>query len=223
MNIHLALVGKIEGPILSGIQLYGAVDKVYLLHSTGTDGTESVATKIKIELEPLGIRQIIFKVVDPFSMNSVVHTITNIAREESSNNLFVNITGGTNLMAGAATATSFFVGAQAYYIRDPNKLPKDRAVKELLVELPVPRIPYHGSLNETQLSILQLVARRSGKIINKTIKDELNLSPQITSYHTKELKKKKLITAKSDEKDSRKNYLSITHAGNLVIAWTTNS
>lgn len=219
LNIHIALVGKTEGPILSGIQQYGAVDKVYLLHSTGEDGTEQIANNIKKSLEPLGINKIIFKIIDPFSMSNIVEVLTDIAREESTNNLFINITGGTNLMAGAATAASFFVGAQAYYIKIASKLPKGKSSKDLLVELPVPKIPYHTSLEQTQISILKSIAKKNGRTSNKIITDELKMSPQIISYHIKELQRKKLIVADINKNDSRKKVLSLTNAGNLVLNW----
>jgi hypothetical protein len=216
VNIHIALVGDNEGPILSGIQQYGAVDRVYLLHSSKT---EQIAKKIKIILEPLGIKKIILKIIDPFSMSNIVEVLTNIAKQESSNNLFINITGGTNLMAGAATATSFFIGAQAYYIKIPNKVSENIPSKSLLVELPVPKIPYHNSLEQTQISILKSIAKKNGRTTNKIITNELKMSPQIISYHIKELQRKKLIVTDTDKNDSRKKVLSLTNAGNLVLNW----
>ena len=219
MRVHIALVGKTKEPILQGIHQYNAIDKIYLLHSRGDDGTEVTAKNIKLDLEPFGIREIILKVIDPFSMQNIVDVITSIATKESTNTLYINITGGTNLMAGAATAASFFIGAQAYYIKDRKRLLKNDPYQNILVELPVPNIPYHTALEKTQLKILNEIASRSGKISNKTIADKLNFSPQIISYHVKELKKKKLINALADEYDSRKEYLYLTDPGKLVIQW----
>jgi CRISPR locus-related DNA-binding protein len=219
MNIHIATVGNTKEPILSGIRQYAAVDKVYLLHSKGKEGTEKTANEIKTILEAFGIREIILKVIDPFSMHDIVEVITNIARKESENNLFINMTGGTNTMAGAATAASFFVGAQAYYIKHSEKLDKDKLNEGILVELPVPNIPYHTVLEKTQLLILKTVAKRNGKINSKMIANELNISSQIVSYHVIQLKKKKLITGIEDPNDSRKECLSLTNSGNLVYTW----
>jgi DNA-binding MarR family transcriptional regulator len=89
-----------------------------------------------------------------------------------------------------------------------------------LVEIPVPRIPYHKSLEDTQLAILQLVASKNQEISNALISKNLNLSPQVVSYHIKELQKKKLITVGFGLEDSRKKFLSLTNAGYLVAAWT---
>jgi CRISPR/Cas system-associated protein Csm6 len=50
----------------------------------------------------------------------MVNSISEIAKKEHDNNLFINITCGTNLMAGASCATSYFVGAQAYYIKESS-------------------------------------------------------------------------------------------------------
>ena len=50
--------------------------------------------------------------VDPFDMNSVIDAIISIVDKERLP-VYANITGGTNLMAGAALSAAFFVGAKA--------------------------------------------------------------------------------------------------------------
>ena len=39
----------------------------------------------------------------------------------------------------------------------------------MLVELPVPKIPYHKSLEQTQISILKSIAKKNGRTVNKMI------------------------------------------------------
>jgi DNA-binding MarR family transcriptional regulator len=216
MNVHVALVGNKVEPILTGIRLYSAIDKLYLLHS---QETKDKAQEIKIKLDAFGIKRIVFRTIDPFSMNSTVNAMTEIAKEESSNNIFVNITGGTNLMAGAACAASYFIGAQPYYVLDQTKLPNRRS-KDLLVEIPVPKIPYHNALEQTQLKILQLIDNKGDKAFNKVIREEINMSPQAFSYNVKQLVKKNLIVMTTDEFNTRSKKLRLTDAGKLVFSWS---
>lgn len=145
--------------------------------------------------------------------------MTEIAKEESSNNIFVNITGGTNLMAGAACAASYFIGAQPYYVLDQTKLPNRRS-KDLLVEIPVPKIPYRNALEQTQLKILQLIDNKGDKAFNKVIREEINMSPQAFSYNVKQLVKKNLIVMTTDEFNTRSKKLRLTDAGKLVFSWS---
>jgi CRISPR locus-related DNA-binding protein len=217
MNIHLILVGDTKEPLVATFSLYGSIDKVYLLH---TEKSKTVAKEIDQEIKPLAIKEIFYRKVEQYDMNSVVNAITDIAKSESENSLFINITGGTKLMSGAATAASFFVGAQAYYVITPKDLPPNSPVMNRLVELPVPNIPYHNSLTGTQLDILRLISRRTGKVSNKMIKEALGLSAQTLSYHIRQLDKKKLVMLFEDEGDSRMKYLSITNPGKLVVSWS---
>jgi CRISPR locus-related DNA-binding protein len=217
MNVHIILVGDTKDPLIATFNLYGSIDKVYLLH---TEKSKPVAKEIEQEIKPLAIRAIYYRKVEQYDMNSIVNAITDIAKNEFDNSLFINITGGTKLMSGAATAASFFVGAQAYYVITPNGLPPDSPIMNRLVELPVPNIPYHNSLTGTQLDILRLVSKRNGKVSNKMIKEMLGLSAQTLSYHIRQLDKKKLVTLYEDENDSRMKYLLITNSGKLVVSWS---
>ena len=217
MNIHIILVGDTKEPLLAGFNQYNSIDKIYFIH---TEKSKSVANEIEKELKPLAIKNVHYRKVLPYDMNSVVNIITEIARNESSNKLFINITGGTKLMSGAATAASFFVGAQAYYVIHQDSLPPNSSANDRLVELPVPNIPYHQSLTGIQLDILKIINKRGEKVPNTMLKNELNLSPQTLSYNIKELQRKKLIILEEYELDSRKKHTSITNAGKLVVAWS---
>ena len=49
--------------------------------------------------------------IDAFDMSSIIDAIMDIV-ESQDPPFYINISGGTNMMAGAATAASFFVGAK---------------------------------------------------------------------------------------------------------------
>jgi DNA-binding MarR family transcriptional regulator len=206
-------------PLLTGILVYGNVDKVYLLHS---DHTFTKAKKLKDKLEGFDIK-VLFRRIDIFSIDEIANHITQIARDELNNSLFINITGGTNLMAGAACASAYFVGAQAYYIRDRRQMPPATSKRELLIEIPVPNIRYNEALDKQQLTILQLLSKHNGPSTTRLLRQEgLNMSGQNLSYHLKQLVHKRLIKLTTSERDSRLNEISLTDVGKLVLAWSKN-
>jgi DNA-binding transcriptional ArsR family regulator len=220
LNVHIALVGKTEEPILNGVYAYGAVDKLYLLHS---DLTKSTATKIKKILKSSLAREIILRDIDAFSMNSIVNRIIEVARSESYNNRFINITGGTNLMAGAACAASFFTGSQAYYILNPNDLPKGTPRIDQLVKIPIPKVPLFNAIEGMKIRILQFLTTKIDCTSSKLIRKEMEeVSPQLISYHLKELEKMELITLSINKDDSRTKIVCLSEAGKLMALWLKN-
>ncbi len=163
--------------------------------------------------------------VNAFDMNDVVNAVIHVVDHEDPP-YFVNITGGTNLMAGAATAAAFFIGARAYYVS--GKRGSDLAEAHV-IELPVPNIPYYRSVDRTQLRVLRALESLGGRAGNPRLKESLGISAQSLSYHIKELVKKGLVSvtrgqeARSDGStvDNRIVFVEITNAGKLVSSWSS--
>ncbi len=235
MNVHIALMGKAKEPVLKGFQYYG-MDKLYLLHSIDSDECPfgQVARDVKKALEGVGLSEIFLTQINPFDMQTVINSIIEIADKEKQADIYVNITGGTNLMAGAACSASFFIGAKAYYVLDRNKLPTKATLKDQIIELPIPKIPLFKQLQENQRKILQTLLEHNGSLGNTSLRVELGLSPQKLSYHLKELESKGLITTsrglakqeqprkgKRKKVDLRQISVSLTNSGKLVGSWTT--
>ncbi len=218
MKVHIALVGKTSEPILIGIRASEAVDRVYLLHS---NITLDIAKKIRSKLSEIGINDITLELIDAFSMDSVVSTIIRIARIETGNDILINITGGTNLMAGAACAASFFVGAIAYYVLDP-KYSSSKSIRDSLIILPIPALN-HKELTKLQLNVIRKIGNRAGSSSSSLLLQEgLNISPQRLSYNIRQLKNRKLICVTSGTKDSRIKLLSLTDVGRLHLSWSAS-
>lgn len=215
-NIHVALVGKTAEPIVEGFRLYPAIDKIYLLHSIET---KSIANQIKTRLNRTDSVEVIFRKIEPFNLKDIVEKIIEIGRAEKANNIFVNITGGTNIMAGAACAASFFIGAQAYYVLDRKKT-VNQPRNKMLVELPVPKIPFYDTLDPVQREILHILNKKGDICSNSYLREEIRISPQLLSYHIKTLKKQNLIELIQDSTDSRKTLVKIKDSGRLLSQWT---
>jgi CRISPR locus-related DNA-binding protein len=226
-------MGRNHEPVLKGFYHYGSVDRLYLLHSPNNDEDNFAdkARDLQMRLAAAGFNGVQLKEIDAFDMNSIINAILSVVEVEKPP-FYINITGGTNMMAGAACAASFFVGAKAYYVL--GKKGEDLSQYKV-IELPVPNIPYYREISKPQLSVLKTLSEIGGESTNQELRYKLDISPQILSYHVKELESKGLIEIDSGGQgfhttDSRiKNYdrrvriIRMTNAGSLVLRWTLNS
>jgi DNA-binding transcriptional ArsR family regulator len=228
MSTHIVLMGRTDGPVLKGYQHYGGIRKLYLLHSP--DDIEfkfkDLAMKVKKKLEGAGFEGVVLKQVNAFDMNDIIFAIIDIVDHEKPP-YFVNITGGTNLMAGAACATSFFIGAKAYYVLGKRGGTMEESQ---VIELPVPNIPYYRTVDKSQLRVLEALSRLGGKAPNSILRESMEISPQILSYHIKELSRKGLVEVLREEVSSSQNEsrvdrrmitVKLTNAGKLVLGWSS--
>jgi CRISPR locus-related DNA-binding protein len=222
-------MGRSPEPVLNGFYHYGSVDRLYLLHSPNDDEDKFAdkAKDVQRKLAAAGFDGVRLKEVDAFDMNNIIDAILSIIETEKPP-FYINITGGTNMMAGAACAASFFVGAKAYYVL--GKKGTD-ASQYKVIELPVPNIPYYRELSKQELSVLEALDKLGGTCTNPQLKRSLNISPQTLSYHVKELETKALIEVGGKElrlrtlhpnsqiSDRRVKTIRITNAGRLVLRW----
>jgi len=231
MATHIALIGRTKEPILKGFQHYGSITRLYLLHSPNNGEFEfrSAAEDVRQRLHGIGFDNVELREIDAFDMHNIINEIISIVEKEDPP-IYINITGGTNLMAGAACSAAFFVGAKAYYVL--GKKGASLAESEV-IELPVPNIPYHRVLKKTQLTILQALGKLGGSTSNSALRMKVDLSPQELSYHIRELERKALVVANRGERattvragkiiaktDRRKMAIALTNAGKLVLNWS---
>lgn len=116
MNIHIIPHGRVISHVKRGLRAYSGADKIYLLTS---NAFESEGIELEADLEKFGY-EVERRLIDAFDLRNVVDTIVSIAKQHSGDDLFINITGGTNLVAGGATSSAFFIGATPYYVLEPQ-------------------------------------------------------------------------------------------------------
>jgi len=222
MDIHIALMGKAQEPVLKGILAY-PVDKLYILHSSDSKEFkyEQAAQDIRKKLITSGLNEVELVRISPFDMRDVLGSIIEIADREKSSNIFVNITGGTNLMAAAACSAAFYISAKAYYVLDQTKLPRGTSLKDQVIELPIPKVPYIRNLPKKQMDILAELSRKNGLAKSGDLRIRLRLVPQTLSYNLKILESKGFIaTSRGTSRDKRELTVSLTESGRLAASWT---
>src|SRR5437773_9909211 len=114
MSTHIALIGKSMEPILKGVQLYGSIKKLFILHAPNNEQFrfKDVAEEVRKRLKNVGFSEVELRQIDSFNMQNIIDSIIGIV-DNNTPPFYINITGGTNLMAGAACSAAFFVGARA--------------------------------------------------------------------------------------------------------------
>jgi DNA-binding transcriptional ArsR family regulator len=148
-----------------------------------------------------------------------VDTIVSIAKQHPADELFINITGGTNLVAGGATSSAFFVGATPYYVLERRD--ESTSVDDLVMELPAPTQPLTFEIEGLQREVLETLGEwdeqnRSG-VIMREIGDELGESAQKVSYHVDQLEERGLVERRASGRAKR---VYLTDVGKLYLQWT---
>jgi len=211
MEIHIATVGLTKEPILQGIRAY-PVDKLFLLHSND-DESEQNSKNIQEELKPLGISCELIE-VNAYALEDVILNILDIQKKHPKDNLHINLTGGTKVMASSALLAGYILGLNVYYLLDGSiERNKDKTIKELTLELPIPKTSLK-ELEEVQSKIIVFIAQEGGIIerANSVLNENLNISKQNASYHLKQLESKELISVISI---GRNKDVSLTNTGKL--------
>ncbi len=217
MSVHIALLGRETAPVLTGFRYYGAVQRLYLLHSPNSTKHPFAddAKGIRESLVDIGFNQVELVEIDAFDMNSIIESIEKIAEVERGAKIYVNITGGTNLMAAAACVAAVIEGATVYYVLDTRQLGVEDS--KAIVELPIPAIPEIRSMKRTQLEVLRKIKSLGIQADYTLLRDELGISAQSLSYHISKLEQKELVTTTRDSLDKRYGKVKLTSAGRFLV------
>lgn len=208
-RVQVATVGRSQQPILNGYRVFGG-DVVVLLPSPET---EAEAKEIAKKVDDLAGRAVCeIRAVDKFDLPGIVREIRQVHRDHPDAEIFVNITGGTNVMASSALVACFIVGGHAYYMREEAVAGK-KPLKETAIELPVPRVGI-DDLSDQQARVLRLIRRNGGTLrtANRRIANELDVSFQDASYHLKRLSSFGLIRVATE---GREKVAELTAEGDL--------
>lgn len=215
MKVHIIPHGRNTTHVKRGLRAYPGADNVCLLTSNAflEEGRE-----LRQTLEEFGYT-VDQTQIDAFDLRSVVDSIVSIAQEHTGDELFINITGGTNLVAGGATSSAFFIGATPYYVLEPQD--GDEDLNELVMELPTPTQPLTFEIDGLQREVLVTLGEweNSGRtdVIMREIGEHLEESAQKISYHVDQLDKRGLLEKTTA---GRSKKIHLTDMGKLYLRWT---
>ena len=196
------------------------VQILWLIHSKkGKTDFPKIAKKLKSDLKSAYPRlKIKLKTIDSaFEIDSTMDAIAEIIHKEmdDDNELLksdftLNITGGTNVMAGATMISATWYGTKAHYVLEPQK--DDPEDTQYVMDLPVKSIGT-AKMKDNQLTILKMINESNYYIqntpegisqedidITKGSITRKNLLEKIDSYSiTKKTNNKKILNKRSLE------------------------
>ncbi|MFC3957631.1 DUF6293 family protein [Halovivax cerinus] len=215
MSVHIVPHGRATEHIHRGLRAFGSVETIYLLTS---DAFLSTGEELSSDLDQFGY-EVHRRTIDAFDLRDVVDTIVNIAKENPGKEMYINITGGTNLVAGGSTSSAFFIGATPYYVLEPQN--GEESIDDLVMRLPTPKQPLTFEIDGLQREVLTIVGRwdqqgRTG-VIYRDIGEELGETPQKISYHVNRLVDHGLLET---ENEGRSKQVYLTDMGRLYLSWT---
>ena len=150
------------------------VQILWLIHSKKGKEIDfpKIAKKLKRDLESAYPRlKIKLKTIDSaFEIDSTMDAIAKIIHKEMDDNdellksdFTLNITGGTNVMAGATMISATWYGTKAHYVLEPQK--GDPEDTQYVRDLPVKSIGT-AKMKDNQLTILKMINESNYKIPN---------------------------------------------------------
>ncbi|WP_080505390.1 HFX_2341 family transcriptional regulator domain-containing protein [Halococcus hamelinensis] len=215
MSTHIVPHGRAIEHIHRGLRAFGSVETVYLLTS---DAFLDTGNDLATELDRFGY-DVHRRTINAFDLRDVVDPIVDIAKNNPQATMYINITGGTNLVAGGATSSSFFVGATPYYVLEPQT--GEEPIDDLVLELPTPKQPLTFEVEGLQRNVLTTVGRwdkegRTG-VLYRDIGEELKEAAQKISYHVNRLDEQGLLETETDGRSKR---VYLTDMGRLYLSWT---
>jgi DNA-binding transcriptional ArsR family regulator len=218
-NVQISLVGMQSEGARAALKVPPPVDYVVLLHS---DAPQSVraAKEVSMVTAKLPGTTCALKVIDPFGMNDILSKIIEVRKEvgdASKAHVTVVVSGGTNVMAGAAFLGCLLIDAEAVYIKEDVTAKKDQPLADRVLRFPIPRIPPER-LSEPLREVLRVMPRGQDAVVTKAptfLRDRLGLSPQTASYRLKKLAELKFVNYRPE---GRNRLASLTDSGRLFAA-----
>ncbi len=233
MHVHIAFAGEYPNPTINTIKaMSDTPDLIVLLYGKNNEKDEKYKSKaeyLRTIFEGMSYECQVYS-CKTFDFLDIVDTIYNVyekySRDEQKATFSVDITTGTNLMSAAACNTAFFTNANVYYMKNAELEP-DTSLKELLVQIPSPKIPNTSHLGEDTLNVLRFIEEKSkGKEYptNSDISVYFKSTPQLMKYHTDRLLRFGLIEHvqvfnSKGKINNRIKPFQITREGRFVLKW----
>ncbi len=213
-KIHIAMVGETTENIIHGVIQVGGSE---LYPIVSEKFKESSVVNIRSALPSVKLHRRINDrelVIDPFTDDSFFHIvglivdIVNSRRGKKDEEIWINITGGTNLMSAAAATGAMLTEVKAYYVTQSTK-----GESASIIELPFMMKSMKILENPKRKSIVKLLSQK-GKMTNGKLSTMLNLNKKSISKHAKILETHGIINR---ERDGRNVFNALSDNGKVSV------
>jgi nucleoside-diphosphate-sugar epimerase len=234
MSVQLSLIGKTPVVVKEGLTK-SMPNKLYIIHTKDERdyNYEQQAKNLKKQIEDeQGIIVDLLK-VDAFDLEQIINTILTTIHDEREKNpslskrdFVINITGGTNLMAAAASTAAYFSGSRVIYAMDRSKYRGDDPVKELPMP-PRPENDNRGRASLTTAIILEKISdfkKCTYKMLLEAIRqDHRCRKKQRIEYHLRKLKENNLISITLGWEYNKGGKLEMDHKKRTIMLTSSGS
>lgn len=208
-DIHISGVGETADTTFNVLMENIPMKKLYLLNN---DNEKFISTEKEIvdKLNSIGFENIVVERIDPFDYQDIYNTVLKISKEEMESHpdacFHLNITRGTNIMAGAMCSASYLMNSDIYYVKAAVY---SKTNKEEWITIDVESFPELEMLKTKESYSVFLKFKNKEEIDNAVLKTEF----KSLTYKTKELSGYGLI-----EKIGTKNCVwRLTNKGKMVL------
>ncbi len=190
-NVHIIGVGYDPQPIISVLRSSLPCDRVHLLWNDESKITASkntvVDTLIKNGFQP---EDVITEEVEVFDYQKILNNIMLIAqiekeRAEKTNTrvqFYLNITHGTRLVTGALCTAAMMIGAQMYYLKEKDTTAVNSSINDLLIRVPIPRIPDLDKLTDKRRKFLKMICAEKDGLTVSQLAEEFSSKQNVNQF-----------------------------------------
>lgn len=208
-DIHISGVGEKADTTFNVLMEDIPMKKLYLLNNNN-EKFISTEKEIVNKLNSIGFDKIVVERIDPFDYQDIYNVVLKISKEELKSHpdarFHLNITRGTNIMAGAMCSASYLMNSDIYYVKAATYSKTD---KEELIRIDIESFPELEMLKTRESYSVFLKFKEKEEIDNAVLKSEF----KSLTYKTKELSGYGLI-----EKIGTKNCVwKLTDKGRMVL------
>ncbi len=191
INIHITGVGYDPAPVINILKSSLPCDKIHLLWNSDKRITESKDAIISA-LNGAGYHDddVTAHEVNVYDYQAILNTAMLIAQSEkekySESNMkvcfYLNITHGTRLVTGALCTAAMLLGAQMYYLQERKDGTDNLSMDELIIRIPVPKIPDLDKLTSKRREFLKRVCSETDGVSISVLSMEFKSKQNVNQF-----------------------------------------
>lgn len=191
INIHITGVGYDPAPVINILKSGLPCDKVHLLWNPDKRITESKDAIVSaLNSAGYGDEDAIAHEVDVYDYQVILNTIMLIAQSEKEKCsdsdrkvcFYLNITHGTRLVTGALCTAAMLLGAQMYYLQERKEGMEHLSMDELIIRIPVPKIPDLDKLTSKRRKFLKRVCSQPEGVSVSELSTEFKSKQNVNQF-----------------------------------------
>lgn len=190
-NVHIIGVGFNPQPIISILRSNLPCDRIHLLWNNESRIAASkdyvVDSLIKSGFQP---EDIMTEEVDAFDYQKILNCIMLISQIEKEHAektkakvlFYLNITHGTRLVTGALCTAAMMIGAQMYYLKEKDKESENAGINDLIIRIPIPRVPDLDKLTDKRRKFLKMVCGTENGLTVSELAQEFSSKQNVNQF-----------------------------------------